>query len=412
MGGDGRAFEARLLCRRLLRSASSRSALARRAIGAWDVSENEDRTDATWMRRALELAERGRGIVAPNPLVGAVVVRDGRAIGEGFHRGPGTAHAEVIALREAGVAARGATLYTTLEPCAHFGRTPPCTSAIVDAGVVRVVAALRDAHDIVNGRGFAQLRDAGLEVTEDVGAAAAARQLQGYATQVRTGLPFVVLKMAATLDGKVAARDGSSRWITGEEARADAHRLRAESDAILVGSGTALADDPSLTVRDATREGTPPLRVLADARGRVEPGGETGGHLFDGEAPTLVATTERSAATLRDAWRNAGAEVVMLPEGNGGSVSVRALVEALGKRDVQQLLIEGGPTLAWSAVREDVVDRLVLYLAPKLLGGAGAPGVLGGAGFAPLRAAAELDVVDVRIVGRDLRVEADVHRHR
>jgi diaminohydroxyphosphoribosylaminopyrimidine deaminase / 5-amino-6-(5-phosphoribosylamino)uracil reductase len=376
------------------------------------VSENQDRTDATWMRRALELAERGRGIVAPNPLVGAVVVRDGRAIGEGFHRGPGKAHAEVVALREAGVAARGATLYTTLEPCAHFGRTPPCTSAIIDAGVVRVVAGLRDPHDIVNGRGFAQLRDAGLEVTEDVCAAAAARQLQGYATQVRTGLPFVVLKMAATLDGKVAARDGSSRWITGEEARADAHRLRAESDAILVGSGTALADDPSLTVRDATREGTPPLRVLADARGRVEPGGETGGHLFDGEAPTLVATTERSAATLRDAWRNAGAEVVMLPEGDSGSVSVRALAEALGKRDVQQLLIEGGPTLAWSAVQEDVVDRLVLYLAPKLLGGVGAPGVLGGAGFAPLGAAVELDVVEVRTVGRDLRVEADVHRHR
>jgi diaminohydroxyphosphoribosylaminopyrimidine deaminase/5-amino-6-(5-phosphoribosylamino)uracil reductase len=372
------------------------------------VSENEEPTDATWMRRAQELAERGRGIVAPNPLVGAVVVRDGRAVGEGFHRGPGTAHAEVVALQEAGVAARGATLYTTLEPCAHFGRTPPCTSAIIDAGVVRVVGAMRDPHDIVNGRGFAQLRDAGLEVTEDVGTAAAARQLQGYATQVRTGLPIVVLKMAATLDGKVAARDGSSRWITGEEARADAHRLRAESDAILVGSGTALADDPSLTVRDATREGAPPLRVLADARGRVEPPG----HLFDGEAPTMVATTERSATTHRDAWRNAGAEVLVLPEGSDGSVSLRALVEALGKRDVQQLLIEGGPTLAWSAVEEDVVDRLVLYLAPRLLGGAGAPSVLGGAGFAPLGAAAELDVVDVRTVGRDLRVEADVHRHR
>ena len=380
------------------------------------MSEYENHTDAMWMRRVLELAERGRGLVAPNPPVGAVVVRDGRAIGDGFHRGPGTAHAEVVALGEAAVAARGATLYTTLEPCAHFGRTPPCTNAIIDAGIVRVVAALRDPHDIVDGRGFAQLRDAGLEVTEGVCTAEASRQLRGYVKQVRTGLPFVVLKMAATLDGKVAARDGSSRWITGEEARADAHRLRAESDAILVGSGTALADDPSLTVRDAVRAGTPPLRVLADTRGRVEPGGETGGetggHLFDGDAPTLVATTERSAAAMHEAWRNAGAEVLLLPEGNDGSVSVRALVEALGKRDVQQLLIEGGPTLAWSAVREDVVDRLVLYLAPKLLGGVGAASVLGGAGFAPLGAAAQLDVLDVRTVGRDLRVEADVHRHR
>src|SRR4051812_27018380 len=232
MGGDGRAYEARLRAvasfappPRVPPSPAERSER--------DVSEYEDRTDATWMRRALELAERGRGIVAPNPLVGAVVLRDERAVGEGFHRGPGTAHAEVLALREAGVAARGATIYTTLEPCAHFGRTPPCTNAIIDAGIVRVVAALRDPHDIVDGRGFAQLRDAGLEVTEGVCSAVAARQLQGYATQVRTGLPFVVLKMAATLDGKVAARDGSSRWITGDEARADAHRLRAESDAIL-----------------------------------------------------------------------------------------------------------------------------------------------------------------------------------
>jgi len=372
------------------------------------VSENRDPTDARWMRRALELAERGRGSVAPNPLVGSVLVRDGDPVGEGFHRGPGTPHAEAVALTEAGGAARGATLYTTLEPCAHFGRTPPCTGAIVEAGVARVVAALRDPHDIVDGRGFAALREAGIDVTEGVCGSEAARQLEGYATHVRTGLPFVVLKMAATLDGKVAARDGSSRWITGEEARADAHRLRATSDAILVGSGTALADDPSLTVRDAVREGPPPLRVLADARGRVVPSGR----LFDQAAPTLVATTERSPARARDAWRAAGAEVLPLAEDDGGSVSVRALVEALGKRDVQQLLIEGGPTLAWSAVEDEAVDRLVLYLAPKLLGGSGAPGTLGGAGFAPLGRAAELDITDVRAVGRDLRVEADVHRHR
>ena len=372
------------------------------------MSEYENHTDAMWMRRVLELAERGRGRVAPNPIVGAAVVRGQEAIGEGFHRGPGTAHAEVAALREAGEAARGATLYTTLEPCAHFVRTPPCTAAIIEAGVSRVVAAVRDPHDVVDGRGFAQLRAAGIEVTVGVCASQVARQLEGYATHVRTGLPFVVLKMAATLDGKVAARDGSSKWITGEEARADAHRLRAASDAILLGSGTALADDPSLTVRDASRDGAPPLRVLADARGRVQPAG----HLFDAAAPTVVATTERCPSTTLDAWRNAGAEVLPLPEGAGGSVSVRAIVEALGKRDVQQLLIEGGPTLAWSAVEENVVDRLVLYLAPKLLGGAGAPGVVGGAGFAPLGRAAELDITDVRHVGRDVRVEADVHRHR
>ncbi|MFL5736735.1 MAG: bifunctional diaminohydroxyphosphoribosylaminopyrimidine deaminase/5-amino-6-(5-phosphoribosylamino)uracil reductase RibD, partial [Actinomycetota bacterium] len=331
--------------------------------------KSDTKSDVEWMRLALELAERGGGSVAPNPLVGAIVVRDGRVRGQGFHRGPGTPHAEVEALSQAGEDGRGATLYTTLEPCAHFGRTPPCTSAIVEAGISRVVAATRDPHDIVDGRGFAELRKAGIDVTEGVCGSEATRQLQGYTSHVRTGLPFVVLKMAATLDGKVAARDGSSRWITGDEARADAHRLRAESDAILVGSGTALADDPSLTVRDAVRQGAPPLRVLADSRGRVGPHG----NLFDASAPTLVATTERASATVLDAWRTAGAETLLVADSPSGSVSIAALVEALGKRDVQQLLIEGGPTLAWSAVEEAVVDRLVLYLAPKLLGGVDAP---------------------------------------
>ncbi|MDP9242837.1 MAG: bifunctional diaminohydroxyphosphoribosylaminopyrimidine deaminase/5-amino-6-(5-phosphoribosylamino)uracil reductase RibD, partial [Actinomycetota bacterium] len=243
------------------------------------------------MRRALELAEEGRGSAAPNPVVGAIVVRDGRSVGEGFHRGPGTPHAEVAALVQAGELARGATLYTTLEPCTHFGRTPPCTQAIVDAGVARVVSALRDPHAIVDGKGFARLSEAGIRLSEGVRADEAARQLQAYTKHITTRLPFVVLKMAATLDGKVAARDGTSRWITGEAARADAHRLRAASDAVLVGSGTALADDPSLTVRDATPPEHPPLRVLVDPRGRVD----ERHRLFDGSAPTLVATTDRSS---------------------------------------------------------------------------------------------------------------------
>ncbi|MDP9296822.1 MAG: bifunctional diaminohydroxyphosphoribosylaminopyrimidine deaminase/5-amino-6-(5-phosphoribosylamino)uracil reductase RibD, partial [Actinomycetota bacterium] len=208
--------------------------------------------DAAWMRRALELAENGRGSAAPNPVVGAILVRDGRLVGEGFHRGPGTPHAEAAALAQAGELARGATLYTTLEPCAHFGRTPPCTQAIVGARVARVVSAIRDPHAIVDGKGFARLSEAGIRLSEGVLAAEVARQLEAYTKHVTTGIPFVVLKMAATLDGKVAARDGTSRWITGEAARADAHRLRAASGAVLVGSGTALADDPSLTVRDAT----------------------------------------------------------------------------------------------------------------------------------------------------------------
>jgi diaminohydroxyphosphoribosylaminopyrimidine deaminase/5-amino-6-(5-phosphoribosylamino)uracil reductase len=346
--------------------------------------------------------------VSPNPLVGAVLVHDGHVVGEGFHRGPGTPHAEVVALSRAGEYARGATLYTTLEPCAHFGRTPPCTTAIVDAGVARVVSALRDPHAIVDGRGFARLSEADITLSEGPCAAEAARQLRDYVKHVTTGIPLVVLKMAATLDGKVAARDGSSRWITGAEARADVHRLRGESDAILVGSGTVLADDPSLTVRDAAPRGAhPPLRVVVDSRGRVD----ARHRLFDGAAHTLVATTDRSSEERREAWRASGAEVETFGAIDDG-LSLASLLEHLGKRDVQQLLVEGGPTLAWAAVAGGLVDAVVLYLAPKLLGGLDAPGALAGAGIAPVGNAVDLEITSVAQVGNDIRVEADVHRDR
>jgi diaminohydroxyphosphoribosylaminopyrimidine deaminase / 5-amino-6-(5-phosphoribosylamino)uracil reductase len=218
-------------------------------------------------------------------------------------------------------------------------------------------------------------------------------------------MPLVVLKMAATLDGKVAARDGSSRWITGEEPRAQAHRLRAASDAILVGAGTALADDPALTVRDPGYRGNQPLRVLVDGRGAVA----AGGRLFSQEAPTVVATTEASSTDRREEWARAGAEVVVF-DAEAGRVPVHSLLAHLGKRDVQTALLEGGPTLAWSAVAEGLVDRVVLFLAPKLLGGERAPGVLGGEGFAPVAQALGLRIRNVERLGDDLMVEADVHR--
>ncbi len=363
--------------------------------------------DETLMRRALDLAERGRGLVSPNPLVGAVLVRDGRVVGEGWHEGPGTAHAEAMAVARAGEDARGATLVVTLEPCDHHGRTPPCTEALIAAGVAEVVAAAGDPNPVVDGRGFARLREAGVEVRTGVLEREAERQNAAFRRHVVTGLPFVTLKMAATLDGKVAARDGSSRWITGEAARADVHRLRGDSDAIVVGAGTALADDPALTVRDPDYRGRPVLRVVVDAAGRV-PGT---GRLFSDEAPTLVATSDDADPGAVDAWRAAGAEVVAFPRAPGG-VPLAELMAHLGKRDVQSVLLEGGPTLAFSATRDGVVDRLVLFWAPKLLGGSGAPGVLAGEGFAPVGDAVDLEIVSVERVGRDLKVEADVHRDR
>src|SRR5919197_5701901 len=299
-----------------------------------------------FMRRALDLAERGRGLASPNPVVGALVVADGVVVGEGWHEGPGMPHAEAAALRAAGDRARGATLYVTLEPCDHQGRTPPCTATIVASGVRTVAAAMIDPNPVVDGRGFDRLRSAGIEVVTPVLADMAARANQAFAKHVRTGMPLVVLKMAASLDGKVGARDGSSRWISGEVARARVHRMRAGADAIVVGAGTALADDPSLTVRDPQYRGSAPLRVVVDARGAV-PGS---GNLFSAEARTLVATTEESPDERRAEWVARGAEVVVF-DAEGGRVPLPSLLAHLGKRDIQTVLMEGGPTLGWSAVR-------------------------------------------------------------
>lgn len=361
------------------------------------------------MRRALELATRGWGRVSPNPLVGCVLVRDGRVVGEGWHGGPGTEHAEAMALRLAGARAAGATAIVTLEPCDHYGRTPPCARALIEAGVEGVVAATRDPNPAVDGSGFRALRDAGLAVEEGLLEDEAIRQNLAFRTHVRTGRPLVVLKMASSLDGKAAARDGSSKWISGEEARADVQRLRAWADAVVVGARTVLADDPLLTVRDpAFASARPPLRVVVDASGRV-PGDR---RVFDAAAPTLVATTETVSAARRQEWLDAGADVATFDGNGSGVVSLPALVEELGKRDVQGVLLEGGPTLAWNAVDDGVVDQLVLYLAPMLVGGRDATGWLAGEGFAPIGRARGVELVTVERVGRDLKVVADVHRDR
>jgi diaminohydroxyphosphoribosylaminopyrimidine deaminase / 5-amino-6-(5-phosphoribosylamino)uracil reductase len=361
------------------------------------------------MRRALDLAARGAGRVSPNPLVGAVVVRGGEVVGEGWHRGPGTPHAEALALEASGDRSRGATLYTTLEPCSHYGRTPPCAPRVIEAGIARVVAAMGDPNPLVNGQGLAALRAAGIEVEVGILEAEAARQNEAFLKHVRTGLPFVTLKMAASLDGKAAARDGSSRWITGTKSRSEVHRLRALADAVLVGAGTAFRDDPSLTVRDAEALGEAPLRVVVDGRGIVP---DTHRLFVDGAARTLVATTEQAPEVRRNAWRARGAEVLLLDDAGSGLIPLRDLFRELGKRDVQHVLMEGGPTIAWEAVREGMVDRLVLFFAPILVGGEEAPSLLMGGGTPSIGQAISLRVREVSRVGHDLKVVADVHRDR
>src|SRR5215211_7537468 len=371
------------------------------APGRRAVVADEQDPDEGWMARAVALAEGGRGTASPNPMVGAVLIRNGRVVGEGFHRAAGLAHAEALALAAAGELAAGATCYVTLEPCAHHGRTPPCADALVAAGVARVVAATADPDPRDDGAGLARLRAAGVEVSVGAGAAAAGEQNAAYLTHRRRGRPRVTLKAAASLDGKVAAPDGTSQWITGPDARADGHRLRAEADAVLVGAGTALADDPRLTVRLPGHAGRQPLRVLADATGRVGPGR----HLFDGEAPTLVATTPTAPAAAVDAWRAAGAEVLVCKEAPAG-VDLEDLARRLGERGVLELLAEGGPRLQASLWAAGLADRLVWFLAPLAIGGAGAPGLLGGAGAATLADARRLRLASVDRLGDDLRVVA------
>jgi diaminohydroxyphosphoribosylaminopyrimidine deaminase/5-amino-6-(5-phosphoribosylamino)uracil reductase len=367
------------------------------------VAAAEQDPDEAWMARAVALAEGGRGIVSPNPMVGAVLVRDGRVVGEGFHRAAGQPHAEALALAAAGAAAAGATCYVTLEPCAHHGRTPPCADALVAAGVARVVAAVPDPDPRVDGAGLARLRAAGVAVAVGAGAEAAVTQNAAYLTHRRLGRPRVTLKAAASLDGKVAAPDGTSKWITGPAARADAHRLRAEADAVMVGAGTALADDPRLTVRLPGWAGRQPLRVLVDAAGRVG----ADGHLFDGEAETLVATTPAVPAAAVEAWKAAGAEVLECdPTPDGSGVDLHHLTRALGERGVLELMAEGGPRLQASLWAAGLADRLVWYLAPLAIGGQAAPGLLGGEGAATLTGARRLRLASVDRLGDDLRVIA------
>jgi diaminohydroxyphosphoribosylaminopyrimidine deaminase/5-amino-6-(5-phosphoribosylamino)uracil reductase len=307
-----------------------------------------------------------------------------------------------VAIDAAGDRARGATLYTTLEPCSHHGRTPPCADALVSAGITRVVVAVEDPDPNVSGRGVAGLRAAGVDVETGALAAEVARDLRPYLVHRRHGRAATLVKMATSLDGRTAAADGSSQWITGPDARADVHRLRADVEAVVVGSGTALGDQPALTARDVSpAPERQPLRVLLDARGRVP----AAGPLFDTvRAPTLVLTTESASARAVGAWLDAGAEVHVLAPAAGGGVDLTEVCVHLGGRGVLEAMVEPGPTLAASLFERSLVDRLVVYVAPVLLGTGGRPGVAL-VGPASLADATRWHTVDVARLGDDVRLE-------
>jgi len=361
-----------------------------------DVTGEPD--DRRWMSRAIDLGRLGGRAVRPNPPVGCVLVVDGEIIGQGHHERAGGPHAEIHALAMAGERARGATAYITLEPCNHHGRTPPCSHALIAAGVARVVFAVPDPHDDASG-GAEHLRAAGVIVREGVEASAAARLAEVFLVNQRQRRPFVRLKMAATMDGHAAATDGSSRWITGSEARQLVHRWRARADAVLVGSGTALADDPRLDLRHDV-VGSAPLRVVADRRLRVHPGLR----LADtaSQDTLLLTTPDASTSAAGRAMTDEGVEVLAIDV--DGDEWLPAALQQLYRRGICELLVEGGATLAAALLNAGLVDRLELFLAPKLLG-AGA-GLWPGLGISTLADALPLQIDQVDRVGPDLHVSA------
>ena len=353
--------------------------------------------DHRWMARALELAERGLFTTTPNPRVGCVIVRDGRCVGEGWHVRAGEPHAEVHALAMAGEAARGATAYVTLEPCSHHGRTPPCAEALVRAGVGRVVAAMEDPNPLVAGRGLARLREAGIATLSGVLEAEARELNLGFVSRMTRGRPWLRLKAAATLDGKTALETGVSQWITGDDARRDAHRWRARSCAVLTGIGTVRDDDPQLNVR-AIPTDRQPLRIVVDARLDTP----LNAKLLDG-GPVLIAGAIDDPARIA-ALRHRGADVVILPN-QGGKVDLPALLAELGRRGINEVLAESGFKLNGSLLREGCVDELILYLAPALVGDA-ARGLFNLPALESLADKRRLAFRDVRLVGGDLRIVA------
>ena len=361
-----------------------------------------------FMRRALELAARGR--TSPNPMVGAVIVKAGEIVGEGYHHKAGTPHAEVHAINSAGEKAKGAQLYVTLEPCCHRGRTPPCTKAIIQAGISSVVMAMYDPNPLVPGKGKAMLENYGITVQSGLLEQEARKLNEFYIKYITTGLPFVILKSAMSLDGKIATYTGKSKWITSETSRRKVHEIRDTVDAILVGIGTVINDNPSLTTRLMDRKGKDAVRIIVDSDARIPLPSKVLN--LDSTAPTLIAVTPKALEDKISQLKSAGAEVIVIPERNDGRVNLKALMEGLGKREITSVMIEGGSEINASALKEGIVDKVMIFIAPKFIGGRTAPGLLGGQGIEHLSSAIGLRDIQVSKLGEDILVEGYIPETR
>lgn len=361
--------------------------------------------DIEYMRRAMELAERGVGFTNPNPMVGAVIVKGGKVIGEGWHERCGEWHAERNAFKNCTVPAEGATMYVTLEPCCHYGKTPPCTEAIIEHGIARVVVGMEDPNPLVAGKGIALLREAGIEVVCGVEEEALREQNRVFLKYISTKLPWVAMKTAMTLDGKIATRTGDSKWITGAEARAYVHELRHRFMAIVVGIGTAVADDPLLNCRIEGRGVRQPIRVVVDSNARLSLDSQL--VKTAGEYRTIVAYTRFAPEESVKALREAGVEMLLCKE-KEGLVDVRNLLELLGQSGIDSILLEGGGSLNYTFLAEGLADELYAFIAPKIVGGMNAKTPVEGAGMEKMADAINLELENVLNVGHDVLLKLKV----
>jgi diaminohydroxyphosphoribosylaminopyrimidine deaminase/5-amino-6-(5-phosphoribosylamino)uracil reductase len=350
--------------------------------------------DEQYMGRALQLARRGMGAVSPNPMVGALIVRAGRIIAEGWHRKFGADHAEIDVLKRASGSVRGATIYVTLEPCCHWGKTPPCADTLIEQGIKRVVIATLDPNPLVDGKGAQTLKDHGIEVTVEVLEQAARKLNEVYLHYIRTGLPFITVKYAQSLDGRIATVQGNSRWISSERSRRFTHRLRAQHDAIMVGIGTVLADDPLLTVRLV--KGRDPLRICLDSKLRIP----LNARVLRDDGKTLIATTDEHGKEKVAAIQKQGKEVLVLQRGANGRVELRSLMKVLAEKGIASIMVEGGKEVITSLLQEGLVNRMVVITAPLILG-KGVEGI-GDLGITDLDKAIKPSTQEIKRIGEDV----------
>lgn len=361
--------------------------------------------DRNFMEHALKLAARARGRTSPNPMVGAVIVQDGKIVGEGYHQRAGDCHAEIHALNQARESAEAGTMYVTLEPCCHWGRTPPCTDALLRAKLSTIFVAMRDPNPRVAGEGIRQLENAGICVQVGICEEESQELNEVFIKYITTERPFAILKSAISLDGKIATASGESQWITSEASQRKGHEIRAQVDAILVGIGTVLQDNPSLTTRLPGRENEDPIRVIVDSHARTPLGAKVFNPVSN--AGTLIVVTQDAPLKRIQALRTAGADVLIVKQ-KEGRVCLETLMEELGRREITSLLIEGGAAINAAALEAGIVDKLMFFVAPKLIGGRDAPGPIGGGGIARLSETFELRGVRTTQIERDFLIEGYV----